>query len=136
MLEEKLSLYFAHLAVHTDFSAHDWLKILGMIIETEKDDLPRQRLRHLGLFVFESVEEELRKLPPLKEPPLDRMLKEDFIDEMGFSDTVKTYLQKYVTLLFHLFDSDADENMITLFANYVLFYWISIREIFHVLGSE
>ena len=86
--------------------------------------------------VFESIEEELRKLLPIEESSPKNILKEDFIDEIGFSNDVKKYLREYVKVSFQLFDSDVDEYTITLFANYVLFYWLSLREIFHILGSE
>lgn len=118
------------------FGTSSLLKELGMITHAEEDDLPYQRLRHLGLFVFESIEEELRKLLPIEESSPENILKEDFIDEIGFSSDVKKYLREYVKVSFQLVDSGVDEYTITLFANYVLFYWLSLREIFHILGSE
>jgi len=104
--------------------------------KTEEDDLSHQRLRHLGLFVFESVEEELRNLPSVGELSPESVFKENFVDEIGLSDTVKTYLRGYTKLLFQLADFDVTERTITLFANYALFYWMSTRETLQILGNE
>ena len=139
LLLEDITMYFKSSITPEPldmFWKSSFLRELGTITHAEEDDLPYQRLRHLGLFVFESIEEELRKLPPIEESSPENILKEDFIDEIGFSSDVKKYLREYVKLSFQLFDSDVGEYTITLFANYVLSYWLSLREIFQILGSE
>lgn len=111
-------------------------KMVGLAYDTEDCDLSKQKLRHLGLFVFASLEEEIRTRSPPEEVSHESIFKGNLADEMGFSDFVKVCLRKYVELSSQLMDIDVDQDTITLFVNYTLFYWLKTRNILHLLESR
>ena len=114
---------------------NDYIEKLSRTLEIEKEDFSYQNMKYLGLFVFGLVEKELKNLPPFKEPSLECILEENFINEIGFSDTVKKYLRDFVKFSFQQDGFAVDQSIIIQFANYALIYWISVREIFMTLKS-
>ena len=109
------------------------VEILRLTIDECEHDLSQQRLRNLGLFVFASLEQESRTLPPFEELSGTGVFMGDLPQRIGFSDFTRTCLREYVKQSSQLLGIDADESTITLFTNYTVYYWVKTRKILSLL---